>query len=104
MTVREGNLHIKYSCTVCTIDTDDKVLYELAEEIGDDWKELAVQFGMKLREIKIIELETQTPKQQACEMLCQFRSKKGNDLNIRRVKKELQRIRKKKQTKQSRSQ
>ena len=72
-------------------------LYTLAEEVGTDWKPVAVYMRLSSRQIKLIELEAQIPRQQAFNMLCHLHSKMGSCFNIDEVQRQLQQIRNKKQ-------
>ena len=79
------------------------LLYHLAEEVGSDWKAVAVGMGLKLQQIKIIELEAHIPREQAWTMLCLLHSKMGSDFSINEVHRHLQQIRNKRQADDSKS-
>ena len=62
---------------MCSVDSD-RVLFELADEVGIYWKQVAMDVDFRIHEIDVIEKEARTPKEQACKMLYQFRSKIGH--------------------------
>ncbi|XP_062504700.1 uncharacterized protein LOC134181438 isoform X2 [Corticium candelabrum] len=87
-----------------TDSEEPALLYHLAEEVGSDWKAVAVGMGLKLQQIKIIELEAHIPREQAWTMLCLLHSKMGSDFSINEVHRHLQQIRNKRQADDSKNQ
>lgn len=82
----------------------DLLLYNLALEIGVDWKELAVRVGMTFRDTDVIEMEAHTPKEQACKMLRLLLDRLGrHNFNLDSIHGQLSLIRKKKQAEQWKS-
>ena len=53
----------------------DQLLFELADEVGVLWKELAMDFDFQLQEVEAIEKQAQTPRGRALKMLRQLRVK-----------------------------
>ena len=74
----------------------DRLLNELAEEVGVFWKELATDAGFRIHKIKVIEKEARTPKEQALEMLWQLRSKMGHsNFSVDEVRARMRKIKQK---------
>ena len=72
------------------------MLFELAEEVGILWKELAIDVGFRGYEIDLIEKEARTPKEQAYKMLRQLHSKLGHsDFNVDEVRGKIRKIKRK---------
>ena len=89
-------------CVFCSV-VSDHLLFELGNEVGSDWKELAQGLGMAVKDMDNIEMEARTRKDQAWKMLQLWHSIKGRDFNVDEIFQKLQQIRKKQQTKQQRS-
>ena len=80
---------------MCSVDPD-RLLNELAEEVGVFWKELATDAGFRIHKIKVIEKEARTPKEQALEMLWQLRSKMGHsNFSVDEVRARMRKIKQK---------
>ena len=92
-------------CIVCMwcFVVSDHLLFELGNEIGGDWKELALGLGMTVQDLDNIEMEARTHKDQAWKMLQLWHSKKGRQFSVDEIYNILQQIRKQQQTKQQRS-
>ena len=89
-------------CVFCSV-VSDHLLFELGNEIGGDWKELALGLGMTSQDLDNIEMEARTHKDQTWTMLQLCHSKKGRPFSVDEIYKILQQIRKQQQTKQQRS-
>ena len=59
---------------LCSV-VSDQLLFELADEVGVLWKELAMDFKFQLHEVDAIEKEAQTPRGRALKTLRQLRAK-----------------------------
>ena len=74
----------------------DRLLFDLAEEVGVFWKELAINVDFRSHEIDLIEKEARTPKEQAHKMLRQLHSRMGHStFDVYHVRSRLQRIKRK---------
>ena len=89
-------------CVLCSV-VSDQSLFKLGNEVGSDWKELAIGLGMTSRDVDNIEMEAHTPRDQAWKMLRVWHAKKRRDFSVDRIRENLQEIRKKEQTKQQQS-
>jgi hypothetical protein len=81
----------------------DHLLFELGNEVGNDWKELAIGLGMTSQEVDNIEMEACTPRDQAWMMLRAWHAKQRRAFSVDVVRNNLQEIRKKQETKQQQS-
>ena len=87
---------------LCSV-VSDLLLFELGNEVGGDWKELAIGLGITVEDMDNIEMEARTPKQQAWKMLRLWHSKKGRDFSVDGIREKLQQIRMNQETKQKQS-
>ena len=72
------------------------MLYELSEEVGIVWKELAIDVGFRSHELDLIEKEARTPQQQAHKMLRQLHSRMGySDFNVDEIRARIRKIKQK---------
>ena len=80
---------------MCSVDSDQS-LFELVDEVGVLWKELAIDVGFRSHEIDRIENEARTPKEQAYKMLRHLQSRKGHsDFNVDQVRARIRKIKRK---------
>jgi tetratricopeptide (TPR) repeat protein len=74
----------------------DRLIYDLADEVGVLWKELALDLGFRSHEIDVIENEARTPKEQAHKMLRQLLAKVGySGFNVAEVRAKNEKIKRK---------
>ena len=98
--------HLRFSSVLfgtvyalCTV-VSDRLLYELGNEVGGDWKDLAMCLGLTFCDMDNIETEAHSSREQAWKMLQLWRSKMRKDFSVHEIQKTLNQIRKAKQTKQ----
>ena len=91
-----GRLDILFGYSVTLSVDPDQLLFELAEEVGVHWKELAIDVDFRSHEIDVIEKEARTPKEQAHKMLRQLHSRMGHsNFNVNQIRAMIQKIRRK---------
>ena len=83
-----------HKSVLCSVGSD-RVLFELADQVGVVWNELAIDVGMKGYNLDAIE-EAANPKDQALKMLRLLHAKMSHtEFNVDEVRARLQKIKRK---------
>ena len=78
-------------------------MYELAEEVRNDWKAVAGHMGLTFQQTEIIKIEAHIPREQAWKMLSLLHSKMGSDFKVDELHGHLQQLRKDRHTEELKS-